>query len=177
MSAVVDISYWFDLRFLLTTTSNRNQSQCSSSFSLLNCCCMCQQDVLQRKIIICAKLHVFLSMCHTMQWSNGLTFFITEDLHFDEKFIRYFSINISSKQEFQPIAIVCQMRIQLKCRVEVTASWCYFYKLFPAFLYSSSSFFLDHPQTILLQDNDTFSKMTDVKMACKKIRTAKNDRW
>ena len=42
---------------------------------------MCQQDVLQRKIIICAKLHVFLSMCHTMQWSNGLTFFMTEDLH------------------------------------------------------------------------------------------------
>ena len=86
MSAVVDISYWFDLRFLLTTTSNRNQSQCSSSFSLLNCCCMCQQDVLQRKIIICAKLHVFLGMCHTMQWSNGLTFFITEDLHFDEQY-------------------------------------------------------------------------------------------
>ena len=46
-------------------------------------------------------------------------------------------------------------------------------QLFPAFLYSSSSFFLDHPQTILLQDNDTFSKMTDVKMARKKLEQQK----
>ena len=65
------------------------------------------------------------------------------------------------------------MRNQLKCRVEVTASRYYFYKLFPAFLYSSSSFFLDDPQTILLQDNDTFSKMTDVKMPRKKLEQQK----
>ena len=66
-----------------------------------------------KKIIICAKLHVFLSMCHTMQWSNGLTFFMTEDLHFDEQQNIYnlytlFLYNYFVKlQEFQPFAIVC----------------------------------------------------------------------